>query len=169
MKRYLLIILFAVNKNSFSQEKKEFTARNTFYIELATPGAGNSINYDRVFKIKTKSAMSYRIGFGINRTEMALPIGINYLLGRNGSFADFSLTVTPSITNYKKLFSPGNLSDKKVTIAPAAGYRYQSPAKGVFLKVAAAPVLLLDPPSDNFWKMDTQLYFNVCAAVGYSF
>jgi hypothetical protein len=171
MARYLLIlvILFTTNKNIFSQNKNKLATRNTFYAELATPGAGYSVNYDRIFSIKSKLATSYRVGFGISANEVALPIGINFLLGRNGSFADFSFTVTPSIENYKKLFAAGNLSDKKVTIAPGVGYRYQSPTKGIFLKVAAAPALILDPPSDNFWKMDTQLYLNVCAAIGYSF
>lgn len=155
--------------NSFAQSQKIFIAKNTAYAEGATQGPAFTLNHDHIFSEGKVFAKSYRVGFTVYRDIMAFPVGINFISGKNQHHAELSLTGIPYIEHVSKLFSAGNLSDKKLYIIPGAGYRYQKPGGGFFFKVMAAPVLLLDPPSDNFWKMDPKIFAGVSAGAGYSF
>lgn len=162
-----LFVLTAVK--NFAQSTKAFTAKNGVFAELATPGTDYSINYERFFSEANKFTKSFRVGFGVTSKAIGVPLGLNFISGKKENHLEYHLVITPIIENYSKLFASGNLSDKKLTIAPGAGYRYQQPDGGIFLKVIASSVLLLDPPSNNFWRMDTQVYFSVSASIGYSF
>ncbi len=166
----IIILLFSavfVNKN-YSQTAQNIT-RNTIYADFASKGAYYSLNYDRIFSQGEKFTKSYRIGFSVLKNAIAMPLGINFFTGHNSSHAEFSLTVVPYVENYNDLFSGNNLSDKKLYIIPGAGYRYQKTEGGFFFKVAFAPVIYLDPPSDNFWKMDGKVYPGITAGAGFSF
>lgn len=163
-----LFLLFITGKN-FAQGSKIFSAKSTVYIEGATQGPAITLNHDHIFSEGEIFAKSYRIGFTVYKDIMAFPIGINFITGKNKHHAEFSFTAIPYIENASKLFKPGNLSDKKIYIIPGAGYRYQKPDGGFFFKVVAAPVLYLDPPSDNFWKMDPKLFAGVSVGAGFSF
>ena len=160
-----LLVAFATT--SYSQDNNY--ARNTLYADFASKGATYSINYDRIFSVGEKLSKSYRIGFSVLKNAVAVPLGINFFTGHNDSHVEFSLTVVPYIETYKDLFSGNNLSDKKLFIIPGAGYRYQKPGGGFFFKAIVAPVIYLDPPSDNFWKMDGKVYAGITAGAGYSF
>lgn len=165
----LLTFLLCEAQNIFAQSSKTIAAKNTFFAEAATQGPIYSINYDRIFREGNTFSKSYRIGFAVYKDVLALQMGINFITGKNQHHAELSFTAIPYIENASKLFTPGNLSDKKLYIIPGAGYRYQKPSGGFFFKVVAAPVLLLDPPSDNFWKMDPKIFAGVSVAAGYSF
>jgi len=144
-------------------------SRNTVYTDFASKGAYYSLNFDRIFSTGEKFTKTYRIGFTVLKNAVAMPLGINFLTGHNTSHAEFSLTAVPYIETYTDLFSGKNQSDKKLYIIPGAGYRYQKPEGGFFFKVIAGPVIYLDPPSDDFWKMEGKIYPGITAGAGFSF
>lgn len=144
-------------------------ARNTVYAEGTTHGAYYSINYDRIFRLGANFTNTYRIGFSLLNNAVALPVGLNFLKGDGFHHFEFGLTVVPYVENYQKLFQAGSLSDKKIYLIPGAGYRYQPPGGGLFFKAIVAPVIFLDPPSDNFWKMDGKVYAGGSVGAGFSF
>jgi hypothetical protein len=144
-------------------------AINTFYADFASKGAHYSVNYDRIFSQGNTLSKTYRVGISLFTDVIALPLGINFFTGHQNSHAEFSLTFVPYIEHYGHLFSGDNLSDKKLYIIPGVGYRYQPAAGGFFFKAIVAPIIYLDPPSDDFWKMDTKVYPGITAGLGYSF
>jgi hypothetical protein len=148
---------------------QDITARNTVYADFLSRDVYYSINYDRVFSEGEKFNKSYRAGFSVFRNIIALPLGINFFSGQGNSHFEFGVTLMPYVEDYKKLFSSGSLSDKKLDIIPGAGYRYQKPGGGFFFKIIAAPIIHLDPRSDNFWKMDGKLYPGGSIGAGVSF
>ncbi len=162
-----LVFLFAFALLAKSQDVA--IARNTVYAEGSSHGAYYSINYDRIFRLGANFTNTYRVGFSLLNNAIALPIGLNFLKGDGFHHFEFGLTVVPYVENYQKLFSAGSLSDKKIYIIPGAGYRYQPPGGGLFFKAIVAPVIYLDPPSDNFWKMDGKVYAGGSVGAGISF
>ncbi len=172
-KQFQLILLFSLTvliaTKSIAQNNKTFLAKNTIYAEAATQGPVYSVNYDRVFSEGDVFAKSYRLGFSVYKDVLAIPVALNFITGKNQHHAEISVTVIPYIEKYQKLFSPGNLSDKKLYIIAQGGYRYQKPQGGFFFKAMAGPVLYLDPPSDNFWNMDPKIFAGVNVGAGYSF
>ncbi len=171
-KKLLLVSFLMFSSINFvlSQQKELVSlARNTFYIDLSTKGAIYSVNYDRVFHESDKITYSYRIGFSITEEAIALPVGINLFTGKGNSHAEFSLTVMPYMNEYKSFMSSNDLSDKYLYVIPAVGYRYQKPSGRLFLKVALSPMIILDPRSSNFWKMDPEVHFTGNIGLGWSF
>ena len=165
----ILLIVIISYYSSTATAQQPTLARNTIYAEATNKGAYYSINYDRVFRQGEKIASTYRVGFSILNNSIAFPLGINFLTGQQNDHIEFGLTIIPYIENYTKLFSAGNLSDKKFYIIPGAGYRFQKPGGGLFFKVIAAPIIFLDPPSDDFWKMDGKVYAGGSIGAGISF
>lgn len=166
-----ILLFFAVlhSKHTTAQTGSRFEKRNTVYAATSTQGPVYSINYDRIFSEGTIFTKSYNAGLSIYKDVLAVPFGINFFTGKNTHHAELSFTVIPYIEKFQQLGAAGNLSDKKLYIIPGAGYRYQKPTGGFFFKAVAAPVLLLDPPSDNFWKMDPKMYAGISIAAGISF
>lgn len=167
IKKILLFFIF-LGCIQFAKTQN-ITHRNTFYAEFFSRDVYYSINYDRVFSEGKKINKSYRAGFSVSGNTIALPLGINFFSGYGNGHFEFGLTLMPYIEDYQKLFSPGNLSDKKLDIIPGAGYRFQKPGGGFFFKIIGSPIIHLDPPSDNFWKMDGKLYAGISIGVGISF
>ncbi len=168
---FLLALLsahFCNNIYSQAPGSSEF-AHHTLYVDVASKGAYYSVNYDRVFHRGTKFTKSWRAGFSLLKDAVACPLGVHFFTGQYAHHAEFSVTLVPYIEQYKNLFSGNNLSDKKIYIIPGAGYRYQPARGGFFFKAVAAPVIYLDPRSDNFWKMDGKIYAGINVGAGYSF
>ena len=164
-KIFSLVILFLISgKQVYSQ-----LARNTFYVEGATKGAVYSINYDRIFHQGEKMSYSYRVGFSIEKNSLSFPIGINMITGQGSHHAEFGFTIIPYIDKYQTFLSGDNKSDKYIYVIPSAGYRYQPVKGGLFFKAGIAPLILLDPPSDNFWQMDPKLFLYGSIGAGFSF
>lgn len=162
-----LFILFSFSFLAKSQDVA--IARNTLYAEGTSHGAYYSINYDRVYRLGANFTNTYRVGFSLLNNAIALPIGMNFLKGDGFHHFEFGLTVVPYIEKYKQLFQSGNIADKQLYLIPGAGYRYQPPGGGLFLKAILAPVIFLDPRSDNFWKMDGRVYAGGSVGAGISF
>lgn len=168
---YLITILFLFSlRPVFCQYpmNNEF-AKNTFYLELASKGSFYSVNFDHIFLRGDNLSYSYRIGFSIEKNGISFPAGINIITGKRSHHAEFGLTIIPYIDRYRTLLSGDNLSDKYLYVIPAAGYRFQRQNGGLFLKAGVSPLIFLDPPSDDFWKMNPQLFFYGNAGVGFSF
>ena len=165
-----ILCFFAVQSAVYAQrEKANKTGRNTIYADFASKGAYYSINYDRVFRRGEKLSWSYRVGFSILKDAIAVPLGIHLFTGRYAHHAEFSITGVPYVEKYTKLFSSGNLSDKKIYVIPGTGYRYQKKEGGFFCRVVVSPLIYLDPPSDDFWNMESKLYLGINGGVGISF
>jgi hypothetical protein len=166
LKTYLLfVILIWLTGTSYSQD----THKHTLYVEGSTRGPVYTMNYDRMFYLGEKVSYSYRIGFHWLHDEIGIPLGISLITGTEDHHAEFSLTLTPYIDRVNYLFREGNISDKYLYITPGVGYRYQKPMGGLFLKALVAPLVLLDPPSDDFWKMDPKVYSVLSIGAGYTF
>ncbi len=160
-------LLLVFTHSGYSQQTH--VTRNTVYADFASKGATYSLNYDRIFSVGEKFTKSYRVGCSVLKNAIAFPLGINFITGHNASHAEFGVTAVPYIETYKDLFSGNNQSDKKLYIIPGAGYRYQKTTGGFFFKAIVAPIIYLDPPSDNFWKMDGKVYAGGTIAAGFSF
>lgn len=164
-----ILLLFCCSFFIFLQARSQGNARNTFFAEYLSTGTFFSANYDRVFRKGSSFSASYRIGLAAGKNSIGLPVGIQFFSGQQSSHLEFCLVALPFVEDYKYLFSSGNRSDKKAYIIPGAGYRYQKPEGGFFFRSIVAPVFLLDPRSDNFWKMDGKLLPGITVAAGYSF
>lgn len=169
-KRSFLLLLFCYSCFiSLMAQSADKGGRNAFFAEFISTGNVISVNYDRVFRKRSSFSASYRVGLSAAKKSIGLPVGISFFSGHGNSHAEFGLVVIPFVEDYKYLFSAGNRSDKKLYIVPGAGYRYQKPEGGFFFKTIVAPVVLLDPRSDNFWKMDGKLLAGITVGAGYSF
>jgi hypothetical protein len=166
---FVAVLFFSLSVNSGYGQFAQKITRNSLYAGFATHGAFYSLNYDRIFSPGKKISKSCSAGFSFLKDAIAMPLGIHFFTGSDASHAEFGLTVVPYIEKYNDLFSGANRSDKKLYIIPGAGYRYQKPAGGFFFKAALAPVIYLDPASDNFWKMDGKVLFGATGAAGFSF
>jgi hypothetical protein len=56
-----------------------------------------------------------------------------------------------------------------MNIMTGVGYRYQQSTAGFFGKIIVGPMLLLDPASDNFWRMEPSIKGGISIGAGYSF
>lgn len=162
----LVFLLIVFSKLALAQE---MPPKHTFYAELAFRGPVYSINYDRVFKQEEKFAFSYRLGFSITKEALALPLGFNVFTGKNSAHLELSLSVVPYIEQYETFLSKNDHSDTFIYLIPGLGYRYQKPSGGLFFKVVLSPLILLDPPSNDFWNMDPKLFGAGSFGGGWSF
>jgi hypothetical protein len=143
--------------------------RNIVYVEGATKGAVYSINYERSFKFGEKLAWSYRIGGFVGKDAIALPLGINAIAGKNIHHAEVSLVAIPYVDHYHSLWNGKNSADKYLYVTTTIGYRYQKPGGRLYFKVAGGPLLFLDPPSADFWKMESKFYAFGSGCLGFCF
>lgn len=165
----LLFVCFTAVTVSGQPASSGGSARHTVFAEYLSAGSFFSVNYERVFRKGASFSAAYRNGLSAATTAIGLPVGISFFNGQGNSHAEFGLLVIPFVEDYKYLFSAGNRSDKKIYLIPGAGYRYQKAEGGFFFKTIVAPVVLLDPRSDNFWKMDGQLLPGITVGAGYGF
>ncbi len=165
-----IIIALLINYPVFLHaQHKERPAKNTVYAGYARIGTYYFINFDRVFSQGSTFSKSFHAGISLLKNDIAFPLGINFFTGKQAHHAEFSLTLVPAIERFSYLFKPGNLSDKKFYILPAAGYRYQKPGGGFFGKIQAGPVFYFDPASDNNTKTDSRTYAGITVGIGQSF
>lgn len=169
---YILTVLLLVTslQKIYSQASDSVSiAKNTFYAGFANEGAIYSINYDRVFNTANNNSWSYRAGFSILDNAIAIPFGIHFLKGKLHSHFEVSLTIIPYLYKYQSFLSNDDKSDKQAYLVPSIGYRFQKPRGGFFFRGYISPAIFLDPPSDNFWKMNPQIKFLAGCGLGYSF
>lgn len=143
--------------------------KNALFVEVSSRGPVYSINYERTFKTSSISAYNYRAGFSIEKSGLGFPIGLGLVRGKNAHHPEVTLVLFPYIKHYNSLFNTKDSSDKVLYIVPSLGYRYQKWDSRFFIKAAAAPLLLLDPPSDDFWKMKSKIYPSLSITAGVRF
>lgn len=144
-------------------------ARNTLYADFASKDIYYSINLDHIFHKGNKLSYSYRAGVSILKDAYSFPIGIQCFTGANSSHAEFSLTLIPYVDHSAKSRNSLDNTDKFLYVEPGVGYRYQSPGGGLFFKAIFTPIILLDPPSNDFWNMDAKLFAGGNIGIGYTF
>lgn len=159
--------LLGITLCSAAQDMTNST-RNSIYLETASKGALYSLNYERVFAKDGRLKKSFRAGAGIYNNTLAIPLGISLFKGKAPHHIEFNLLLTPYIEHYRSLFNGTNTSDKKGYVMPGIGYRYQPLQKSFFAKIIAGPVLYLDPPSNDFWNMQSKWYAGINVAAGFS-
>lgn len=129
-KAFLTLLLFVVVISSFAQDKATKTVKQ-FYTEMGGPGILFSANFDTRFVPGKQVGLGMRVGLGFTiqdsyydninddysvRTVGNLPIGINYLFGKETSPHTFEvgagatiLFKKTSILNYNGNEKRGNL------------------------------------------------------------
>jgi hypothetical protein len=169
------ILIFVLNMQllfcfNCSAQIKEYNFKNkSIFAEFNSTSLKYAINYEKIFTQQPNYNLSYSFGFSILKNAISLPISINYISGKYASHVQIGLGFVPFIEKYNNLFSGNNLSDKKMYIAPTIGYRYQQPNNSFYFKIAGGPYIYLDPPSNNFWKMETKIEPAIATCIGYSF
>jgi hypothetical protein len=144
-------------------------AKNTFFAEYALEGPVYSINYNRIFIQSRTFNVDARAGFSFTNNKIAFPVGVGFFTGHNDHHAEFSFTATPLVEHKTVAYGNGSDNDKFIYLFPAAGYRFQRPAGGIFLKANAGPAIILDPAEGDFWNMDPKVKFSFSLGAGWSF
>lgn len=153
------------------QRISDGSARNAVYADLASQGPIYSINYDRIFRQGERLDYSFNVGFSIAKNAVSFPVGVHFITTNSDHHAEFGVTFIPYIEQKPALVGSAGKGDKDkyLYINPGVGYRYQKSSGGVFLKVLIGPSVFLDPPSDDFWKMEPKLHAFGSIGVGISF
>ena len=154
---------------SYGQELQLSFRRNSFFAEYALEGPDYSVNYDRIFARSEAFNFSFRAGISILNNQLALPLGLNVFTGKKIHHAELSFTATPLVIKHAPVNGGYADSDKMVNLFPGVGYRYQKSSGGIFFRVIAGPLIILDPPSGDFWNMDPSVRFSFVAGMGFSF
>ena len=135
------------------------------YAELGGPGVA-SLNFDSRFA-KKESGIGGRVGFGgfaIEGTSILfVPLGINYLIGKEGTKNFFELGAGATIVTASDNGIDNTGEDRFTSTFGhlTFGYRYQPVGSGVTFRVAINPLISFE--SAGFWP----LYGGV--SVGYKF
>ena len=164
------LFFIGLSVTGICQEKNTAAiSRNTLYADFASKDVYYSINLDHIFYRGNKLSYSYRAGVSILKDAYSFPIGIQCFTGANSSHAEFSLTLIPYVDHSTKSMNRFDNTDKFLYVEPGVGYRYQAPGGGLFFKAIFTPIILLDPPSNDFWNMDTKLFAGGNIGIGYTF
>ena len=136
------------------------------YAELGGPGIA-SLNFDSRFS-KKESGIGGRVGFGgfafDGASILFVPLGINYLIGKEGTKNFFELGAGATIVSASDNSGTGTDTENRFNSTfghLTLGYRYQPVGNGVTFRVAINPLIGFE--SGTFWP----LYGGV--SVGYKF
>ena len=164
------LFFIGLSVTGICQEKNTAAiSRNTLYADFASKDVYYSINLDHIFFRGNKLSYSYRAGVSILKDAYSFPVGIQCFTGANSSHAEFSLTLIPYVDHSAKSMNRLDNTDKFLYVEPGVGYRYQAPGGGLFFKAIFTPIILLDPPSNDFWNMDPKLFAGGNIGIGYTF
>ena len=179
----LLFLIFTVPLVKGQDVKK-----NTFFFEGGGKGLYYSLNYDRLFAIKSETRFSWRVGAGFfsernNKGTFTLPVGLNLLLGKDLHFFEVGYGITyyhifinkinigdgtGKLRNFLSTYISNNLS---------FGYRRQPSDAGIFfaatLTLNFAPINIYTNEVryiylDNF-IVNSKIVPFVGVSIGYSF
>ncbi|HEV8079237.1 MAG TPA: hypothetical protein VGP43_00890 [Chitinophagaceae bacterium] len=152
---FAVILIFLVYQQSYSQQKYSLHA-SQWQLEIFGPGSLFSLNYDARFAKKEKG-LGFRFGIGgsplgifgesCNRGSLiSLPVGLNYLIGKNRHYAEFgggySLILISATKRGCLGFKGSFFSDDTAPYGYIlAGYRYQPINKsGVTYRAFISPL-----------------------------
>lgn len=115
----------------------------TFYVEGGGPGI-ISVNYDQRFK--GQDGFGFRVGMGgwglLNKGVFAAPIGVNYITGSQGHFAEIGAGLVYTSASVGNTYF--NNEGSAVSAYFNFGYRYQPPNKGLTYRIFLSPLLTPD-------------------------
>lgn len=134
-------VLAQVNEEEEGPAKPGGPGAQQVYVELGGPGIIYSFNYDRRFN-KTDKGLGMRAGFGAifagGEGGFTLPVGINYLAGRQGNY--FELGGGASVVTTEDVFEGAGVYGFLT-----AGYRRQAyKKKGVTWRVNFNPLVFFE-------------------------
>ena len=133
MKNIFLVFTLAMATFHFAAAQSS----KSVYFELGGPGIA-SLNYDLRFSGKQKG-LGARIGFGSSfkpSSVFYLPIGINYLIGKEKHFFEMGGGFTPVLGNKH----PGDSAISESFGHLLFGYRFQPLNDGFTFRAFACPV-----------------------------
>ena len=154
-KIFALNLISLIYTQGYSQQKYSLHA-SQWQLEAFGPASLFSINYDTRFGKKEKR-LGFRFGLGgsplgtlgesCNRgSQISLPIGLNYLIGKTIHYAEIGVGIVPTVIGGTKVFCTGLkesfFSDVTETYTYLlAGYRYQTNKKaGVTYRAFISPL-----------------------------
>ena len=166
--RIIFFLLMLISISTYSQNKNSGNA-SQFQLEALGPGGLFTFNFDARF-IKKENGIGFRVGVGgtplgtlgysCNRGfQLSIPIGINYLLGKNKYLLELGAGAVPTLVGGTKVFCLPTPGSKKDFFSDEtsnywyllAGYRYQPVRKkGITYRVFISPLLQKDFPL-KFW------------------
>jgi hypothetical protein len=161
-----LLFLFTVQK-AHSQKTYTGPAKNTFFIDYMLEGSDYAVKYDRIFAHGKSIYYSAGIGFSFLKNQVAFPVELNIVGGKNEHHPELSLCAIPLVIKHESFGAIDN--DKFIYLFPAVGYRFQKPGNGLFLRFLAGPLIILDPTEGDFWNMDPKVKFSFSLGAGFSF
>lgn len=154
-KMFLFIFIVQVHIHCYCQQKYSFHA-SQFQFEMLGPASLFSLNFDTRF-CKKEKGFGFRIGIGGSPLgvlgtscnsggQLSLPVGLNYLIGKNNHYAEIGGGIVPTViagtkiycSNLKKSFFSDETESYKYILA---GYRYQPANKrGVTYRAFISPL-----------------------------
>jgi len=133
MKKISFVFTLAITAFHFAAAQSS----QSVYFELGGPGIA-SFNYDLRFSGKQKG-IGARIGFGSSfdgNSVFYLPIGINYLIGKEKHFFEMGAGFTPVFGNKH----PGDSAISESFGHLLFGYRFQPLNDGITFRAFVCPV-----------------------------
>lgn len=148
-----------------AQNSSQSVGQNALYAELFGPGMSLSFNYDFRFQ-KANSGLGMRFGIGGMKIRdvdiLAIPVGLNYLLGNNNRFFELGLAAVYIKDGFYIVRDEGSGSDIVGVFTMA--FRHQPQGQGVNFRVGLNPVIGTDD-KDEFYFFP----FYGGLSVGYTF
>jgi len=149
----LLIALSTVLSRAYSQTADSTVAekrRVSIYYEINGNTGVGSANYDRLFLIKKRFMLSYRVGFTSSIYKYPpffIPAEINFLLGKGKHHLEIGTGVV--FKTYSELrhdyFTHHDIYKRYLMLNGTfrLGYRYQQPEGGFFINACVVPDIVL--------------------------
>ncbi len=137
-----------IAQNATKDSTVNKNAKN-IYLELGGNGIAVSVNYDFRFT-KSQKGLGMRVGGmflgGSEGGFFALPIGLNYLIGKAPNYFETGL-------GYTYASEAGNFSsgEKISLLVPSVAYRYQPLKNGVTFRAGFDPLIGLTEPGWITW------------------
>lgn len=123
-----------------------------------------SLNYThRLFESENLSGY-FRIGAGIWKNNLALPLGITLSAGRGDHHPEITLGVSPYSEGLQ--FWDREESDLKVDLVLGLAYRYQARGRSFFFSMGIFPFLRLDPTENELSEEEGDFGFRPTLSVG---
>jgi hypothetical protein len=164
MKNTLLLCLFFGFSYCQAQDLSPFKARNTVYLELLGSGGVYSVNYERLFSVKTNRAYGFRVGPNFYSNMPAGLIGELFtIVGAGSHHGDFGIGLRGM---YGRDSEGPYFTSKRAYLSavPRLSYRYQKPTGGLMLRAGFTPFIKISEASET---KAFRSWFGL--SVGYSF
>jgi hypothetical protein len=138
-------------------------APNSIYVELL----GNAVLYSLNFDHKFTDNVSLRVGFAystfnlpstsnIESKTIAVPIMVNYLVGRGSHRLETGAGFLPLLNQYDD-----SADSVRLGLTGTVGYRYQRPAGGFVFRIGFTPLLASDSDGGYFFAPWLGMSFGV--------